>query len=124
MLKVSVFVQHQVEVMISAPSFKKRARGRRLTIKAIFTAVFTCFKAQSCFCGVGLIVVNTGSTSSAKIMIRLEVIISAEGCIAATWICTKSFWFLRPTDELLSFRSASSEPWGSTKVAEISSLRC
>lgn len=30
--------------------------------------------------------------------------------IAATWICTKSFWFLRPMDELLSFRS-SSEPW-------------
>lgn len=25
--------------------------------------------------------------------------------IASTWICTKSFWFLRPTDELLSFRS-------------------
>lgn len=57
-------------------------------------------------------------------MIRLEVIISADECIAATWICTKSFWFLRPTDELLSFRSCSSEPWGSTKVAKISSLRC
>lgn len=28
------------------------------------------------------------------------------GCIAFTWICTKSFWFLRPTDELLSFKSA------------------
>lgn len=38
-------------------------------------------------------------------VIRLEVIIRADGCIAATWICTKSFWFLRPTDELLSFRS-------------------
>lgn len=57
-------------------------------------------------------------------MIRLEVIISAEGCIAATWICTKSFWFLRPTDELLSFRSLASEPWGPTKVTRISSLRC
>lgn len=57
-------------------------------------------------------------------MIKLEVIISDVGCIAATWICTKSFWFLRPTDELLSFRSDSSEPWGSTKVAKISSFRC
>lgn len=30
---------------------------------------------------------------------------SGAGFIAATWICTKSFWFLRPGDELLSFRS-------------------
>lgn len=38
-------------------------------------------------------------------IIKLEVITRAVVCIAATWICTKSFWFLRPTDELLSFRS-------------------
>lgn len=56
-------------------------------------------------------------------MIRLVVIIREVGCIAATWICTKSFWFLRPADELLSFRSCSSEPWGPTKVAKISSFR-
>lgn len=31
--------------------------------------------------------------------------IKVVGCIASTWICTKSFWFLRPTDELLSFGS-------------------
>lgn len=42
---------------------------------------------------------------------------SAVGCIASTWICTKSFWLLRPADELLSFRS-SSEPWGQTKGAK------
>lgn len=52
-------------------------------------------------------VVNRGYRRRVKIIIRLDVIISAEGCIAATWICTKSFWFLRPTDELLSFRSMS-----------------
>ena len=38
-------------------------------------------------------------------MTRLDVIIKEVEHIAATWICTKSFWFLRPTDELLSFRS-------------------
>lgn len=54
---------------------------------------------------------------------RLEVYIKVVGCIAATWSCTKSFWFLRPTDELLSFRS-SREPWGLTKGVIISSLHC
>lgn len=124
MLKVSVFIQHQVVVMISAPWLRNRARGRRLTRNAIFTAVFTWSRAHPCSRGFGLIVVITGDTNSAKMIIRLEAIISAEGCIAATWICTKSFWFLRPTDELLSFRSMPSEPWGSTKGAKISSLRC
>lgn len=66
---------------------------------------------------------KTGNVSSEKITIRLVVIIKEVGCIAATWICTKSFWFLRPADELLSFRSGSSEPWGPTKVAKISSFR-
>lgn len=119
-----MFIQHQVVVMISAPWLRKRARGRRLTKNAIFTAVFTWPSAHPCSRGVGLIVVMVGYTSRAKIMIRLEAIISAEGCIAATWICTKSFWFLRPTDELLSFRSMSSDPWGPTKGAKISSLCC
>ena len=59
-----------------------------------------------------------------KIRIRLEVIMREVGCIAATWICTKSLWFLRPTDELLSFRSRPSEPWGSTKDGKISSFLC
>lgn len=27
-------------------------------------------------------------------------------CIAVTWSCTKSFWLLRPMDELLSFNSS------------------
>lgn len=67
---------------------------------------------------------STGYNRSKKIRIKLDVIISEVGCIAATWICTKSFWFLRPMDELLSFRSRPSEPWGLTKVAKISSFRC
>lgn len=67
--------------------------------------MLACSKAQPSFRGSGLMVVITGYTNSAKIRTRLEAIISGVGCIAATWICTKSFWFLRPTDELLSFRS-------------------
>ncbi|MDG2555439.1 hypothetical protein P7M41_25940, partial [Vibrio parahaemolyticus] len=73
--------------------------------KASFTAVFTCVRAQLSFWGRGLRVVKMGKASREKIMIRLEVIITEEVCIATTWSCTKSFWFLRPTDELLSFRS-------------------
>lgn len=41
MSKVAVFIQVQLVMMASAPSFRKRVRGRRLTKKAIFTAVFT-----------------------------------------------------------------------------------
>lgn len=65
-----------------------------------------------------------GYARTAKIIIKLDVIASEAGCIATTWICTKSFWFLRPTDELLSFRSGASEPWGLTMGAKVSSLRC
>lgn len=45
------------------------------------------------------------------------------GCIAFTWICTKSFWFLRPTDELLSFKSVR-KPWNLTMGVRISSAYC
>lgn len=43
--------------------------------------------------------------------------------IASTWTCTKSFWFLKPTDELLSYRSTS-EPRSLAAVARISSFCC
>lgn len=118
-----MFIQVQLVIIASAPSFMNRKRGRRLTKNASLTAVLTCVRAQSGAWGRGERVVNTGYASSEKIMIRLVVIIREVGCIAATWICTKSFWFLRPADELLSFRSSSSEPWGPTKVAKISSFR-
>lgn len=122
--KVRVFIQFQLVMIVSAPSLRKRNNGRRLTKKASLTAVLTWVSAQLGSWGCGERVVSTGYARSVKIMTRLEVIISDVVCIAATWICTKSFWFLRPTDELLSFRSGSSEPWGSTKVAKISSFRC
>lgn len=47
MSNVWVFVQVRFVVTDSAPSLRKRARGRRLTRKASFTEVFTCFSGQS-----------------------------------------------------------------------------
>ena len=105
MSKVSVFIQVQLVIIVSVPSFRNRKRGRRLTKKASLTAVLTWVKAQSDSRGRGDRVVRIGYARSVKIMIKLDAIISEVGCIATTWICTKSFWFLRPTDELLSFRS-------------------
>lgn len=111
-------------IIASAPSLRKRQRGRMLTKKAHFTAVLTWVRAQSGGRGRGEREERTGNTSSRKMMIRLVAIMVEVRCIAATWICTKSFWFLRPTDELLSFRSGASEPGSSTQGAKISSLCC
>ena len=58
--KERVFIQLQVVVITSAPSFKKRKRGRRLTKKASFTAVFTLMRAQEGGWGWGERVVRTG----------------------------------------------------------------
>ena len=123
-LKVLVFIQVQLVTIVSAPSLRKRARGSKLTKKAILTAVLTCELAQRGGWGVGWIVVTSGYASKAKIVTRLDEMIMEVGDIAATWICTKSFWFLRPMDELLSFRSFTSEPRGPTKVVRISSSHC
>lgn len=100
-----VFIQDQVVTTVSIPSERNKDRGNRLIKKAILMAVFTCVRAHFWSEGVGERVVSSGYDSHTKIMIRLDVIMIEVGCIAATWICTKSFWFLRPTDELLSFRS-------------------
>ena len=97
--KVSVFIQFHEVMIASAPSFRNINRGTRLTKKARATAVLTWEMAQSGFRGCGCRVVKIGYANSKKIMTKLDDIISDEGCIAATWICTKSFWFLRPMDE-------------------------
>ena len=47
MSNISVFIQLQVVVTTSAPSLRKRDRGRRLMKNASFTAVFTLVKDQS-----------------------------------------------------------------------------
>lgn len=116
MSKVRVFIHCQLVTIVSAPSSRKIKRGRRLTKNAVFTAVFTCVRAQVSWWGVGLRVVRRGRIRSVRVSNRLEVRAKVVGYIAATWICTKSFWFLRPTDELLSFRS-SSEPRSLTSGA-------
>ena len=105
MLKVSVFIHSQVVMMVSAPWSRKRKSGRRLTKNADFTAALTWVSAHSWGRGWGVRVVKTGKVRIRRMQIKLVVIIIGVVYIASTWICTKSFWFLRPTDELLSFRS-------------------
>lgn len=87
-------------MIVSAPSFKKINRGRRLMKKLSFTDVLTCVVAQFRGLMLGVRVERRGKTRRAKIIIKLEVIMREVRCIATTWTCTKSFWFLRPTDEL------------------------
>lgn len=60
MLKVEVFIQCQVVRMVSTPWSKKMNSGRRLTMNAVLTAVFTWVTAQLAGLGVGSIVVRTG----------------------------------------------------------------
>lgn len=55
-----MFIQLQVVVIVSAPSFRKMNRGRRLTINANFTAVLTWVRAHSSFRGLGVKVESTG----------------------------------------------------------------
>lgn len=114
-----MFVQDQVVVIVSAPWSKRRKRGSRLIKKANLMAVLVFVRAQSWLRGLGLKVVRTGYNRIRKIIIMQEGKNRAVECIAATWSCTKSFWFLRPMDELLSFRSCVglSELRGLTRVA-------
>lgn len=60
MSKVFVFIQVQLVTIVSAPSLRNRARGKRLTKKAIFTAVLTWDVAHWGPWGVGRIVVTRG----------------------------------------------------------------
>lgn len=124
MSKVWVFIQVQLVIIVSAPSLRKRQRGIMLVKKAHFTAVLTWVRAQLGGRGRGEKEERTGNVRNKKMRIRLVVIMVGVRCIAATWICTKSFWFLRPTDELLSFRSVASELRSLTQGAKISSFCC
>ena len=58
--KVCVFIQVQLVITASAPSFRKTNNGRRLTKNASLTAVLTWVRAQSGCCGWGERVVSTG----------------------------------------------------------------
>lgn len=77
--KVRVFIQFHEVMIASAPSFKKRNRGIRLTKKAKATAVLTWETAQPGFRGRGSNVVKMGYASSKKIMTKLDDIISEIG---------------------------------------------
>lgn len=74
--------------------------------------------------GWGERVEKIGRSSSRRVITKLVDITREVGGIANTWICTKSFWCLRPADRLLSFISGAREPWDLTKVGKISSFPC
>ena len=97
MSKVRVFIQVQLVTMVSVPSFKNTNNGTKLTKNASFTAVFTWEVAQWGGTGLGLRVVRTGRARRVSTKRREDVVIVIM-CTATTWICTKSLWFLRPTD--------------------------
>lgn len=62
---------------------------------------------------------RTGRTSRVRTSRREDVIILVV-CIASTWICTKSFWFLRPMDGFypLEALETTREPRGLTEGAK------
>lgn len=102
-----MFIQCQLVIILSVPWSKKIIRGSRLIKNALLTAVFTWVRAQSGFLGVGFRVRIRGYTRRPRVSMREDERIRGVMYIATTWICTKSFWFLRPVDELLSFSSSS-----------------
>ena len=99
MSKVEVLIQFQLTMTTSVPSLRKTKRGRRLTKNAVFTVVLTCRDAHSGDFGSGSKVERIGSINKANIRSRPEVKTSVLDGIATTWICTKSFWYLRPMDD-------------------------
>lgn len=91
-----MFIQPQEVTIVSVPWSRKIHSGTRLTKKASLTAVFTWEVAQWLGVGCGLKVVRMGRIR--RVITRIsEDEITVVG-IANTWICTKSFWFLKPTD--------------------------
>ena len=78
-------------------------------MKASFTAVFTWVMAQELLLGAGFRVPSRGISNSVSVVIREEENKYTEGLIAATWSCTKSFWFLKPVDNYYPL-GASREP--------------
>lgn len=85
-------------MIVSVPSFINKKSGSRLTKNASFTAVLTCKGAHWVPLSLGVRVVSIGHASSVRVIIKAEDIVIGVECIAATWSCTKSFWFLKPAD--------------------------
>lgn len=122
MSKFIIFIQFQVVIMASVPWSRKIINGTMLMKNAVLTAALTCLRAQFWFKGFGFKVVIRGHMRIIKVNNKVVVIIIF--AIAATWSCTKSFWFLRPMDRLLSFRSNVNEPWSLTMEIGISNPYC
>lgn len=104
--KVRVFIHWTSEITSWAPVYRKIERGNKLLMNAIFIALL--YRPVSGF--MPKRAAQRGPDAgeiSAMMVTRRPVGITAAACIiASTWICAKSFWFLRPGDELLSFRSS------------------
>ena len=99
MSKVKTFIHCQVVTIASVPSFKKMNSPTRLRKKALLTEVLTWASAQFWLSGEGRRVSARGAVRTASVRVRLEERVSVVKSIAFTWSCTKSFWFLRPTDD-------------------------
>lgn len=96
MSRFMIFIQFQVVTMLSVPWSRKMIRGMMLIKNAVLTAVLACLRAQFWFKGVGFSVMIRGQIKIVRVRSRAVVMIVVT--IAATWSCTKSFWFLRPMD--------------------------
>ena len=92
-----MFIQAQLVTIVSVPWSRNMNSGIRLTKKASMTAVFTCEVAQCEGTGRGFKVVRMGRIR--RVITRRSEDVIIDTGIANTWICTKSFWFLRPTDD-------------------------
>ena len=103
-----MFIQVQLVTIVSVPWSRKINSGIRLTKKASMTAVFTWAVAQSAGTGRGFKVVRMGRIRSVITRRREDVIIDIG--IANTWICTKSFWFLKPVDNCYPILAWASKP--------------
>lgn len=69
-----------------------------LTEKASLIAVLTRVYSGEEVLDSGNRADRRGYVSTARVKVRVDIMVIEACSIAATWICTKSFWFLRPTD--------------------------
>lgn len=89
------------------PWSRKMSRGMRLIRNAVRMAA-TGWGEIPVFVILLFSDIRAGGVIRTTMIIKiLELKIRLVEGIATTWICTKGFWFLRPTDRLISFRG-----WG------------
>lgn len=91
MPNVQVFIQLKVVKMVSAPSFRKIKRGRRLTRNEVFSEDFTIVVGHSEGRGRAISVESNGMESRPKMISSEDVIVSGVRCMAAAWVRSKIF---------------------------------